>query len=180
MKKIINKAYKKAIKPFIGTGLSKKFPFKQINKLMRKNFQPDILDFHGHKIMTDKVDSLGLSVNPDYEKTEIEFTKKIIKKGYKVLDIGANIGTHTIILAELVGEEGEVIAIEPDPYNFELLLKNVELNKYEDRVKLIQAAGSNKEETISLYINEENRGDHRLYDTGEERKKNRCKNNNNR
>src|SRR2546427_3878451 len=58
--------------------------------------------------------------------------KKIVKKGDTVLDLGANIGYWTCLLADLVGVTGRVFAFEPSPYNFQLLKKNVEMNGYKN------------------------------------------------
>ena len=44
------------------------------------------------------------------------------------MDLGANIGYYTLILAQLVGKSGHVYAFEPDPLNFEILSKNVKEN----------------------------------------------------
>lgn len=42
-----------------------------------------------------------------------------------VVDIGANVGNYTARLSELVGPAGRVIAIEPVPETFELLIGNL-------------------------------------------------------
>ena len=60
------------------------------------------------------------------DKHEIALLKQYVKKGDIVLDIGANIGFYTKILAELVGENGKVYAFEPDKTNFSYLMKNSE------------------------------------------------------
>ena len=61
------------------------------------------------------------------------------RKRYKnVVDIGANLGLHTILLARC---GFSIRAYEPDPVHFELLRRNVELNKLE-KVDLVQAAVS--------------------------------------
>jgi FkbM family methyltransferase len=41
----------------------------------------------------------------------------VIKPGDVVIEVGANVGTETIALADLVGPEGKVYAIEPVPAN---------------------------------------------------------------
>ena len=45
-----------------------------------------------------------------------------------VVDGGAYVGIFTLLAAKLVGEEGKVIAFEPDRENFENLQKNIQLN----------------------------------------------------
>lgn len=113
----------------------------------------------------DSLDSLCLSVNEVYEPCIVEIVNREVKKNDVVLDIGANIGYYTLIFARLVGEGGKVFAFEPDPVNFELLKKNIEINGYKN-VVLVQKAVSEKSETAKLYISEINKGDHRIYDPG--------------
>ena len=52
----------------------------------------------------------------------------IVQPGAVVLDIGANIGAHTLPLARLVGPNGKVYAFEPTQYAFGKLKKNLALN----------------------------------------------------
>ena len=54
--------------------------------------------------------------------------EKLVKEGDVVLDIGANIGAHTIPLAKLVGASGKVFAFEPTSYAFKKQQINVALN----------------------------------------------------
>jgi len=60
--------------------------------------------------------------------------------GDLVVDVGANIGNHTIFFAAIC--ECRVLAIEPDPANFAHLEQNVRLNHLESRVTLIRGAAS--------------------------------------
>lgn len=55
-----------------------------------------------------------------------------------VLDVGANIGTHTIAYARKVGTHGTVIAIEAGKIAFECLTENAK--KFEGKTLLIHAA----------------------------------------
>lgn len=50
--------------------------------------------------------------------------------GMTVLDVGANIGAHTLRFARLVGPEGRVIAFEPMASAFSRLRRNVGLNAF--------------------------------------------------
>ncbi len=52
----------------------------------------------------------------------------IVKPGDTVIDIGANIGAHTLPLAKLVGDGGWVVAFEPTDYAFSKMKKNISLN----------------------------------------------------
>ena len=46
-------------------------------------------------------------------------------KGDIVVDIGVYLGRYTLTSSNLVGESGRVIAIEGDPYNYEILIKTL-------------------------------------------------------
>jgi FkbM family methyltransferase len=61
------------------------------------------------------------------------------------LDLGANVGEYTKILAN---NAGKVVAFEPDPYAFGLLQANT---RHLPNVELIQAAVSTESGTITLY-----------------------------
>ena len=51
------------------------------------------------------------------------------KKGNVVVDAGARIGTFAAKISAAVGDEGRIIAIEPEPHNYACLLKNIEANR---------------------------------------------------
>lgn len=63
-----------------------------------------------------------------------------VRRGDTVLDIGANVGAHTLHLARLVGAEGRVIAFEPTDFAVAKLRANLEANpELEPRVSLHQS-----------------------------------------
>lgn len=120
----------------------------------------------GHKMYVDSSDEgVGqpLIKFGVFGELQTKHFKEQIKKGMTVLDIGANIGYYTLIAARLVGDEGKVIAFEPDPTNFALLKKNVEGNGYKN-VILVQKAVSNKAGEVKLFLRAGNLAGHHLYD----------------
>ena len=48
-----------------------------------------------------------------------------IKPGYKVLDMGCGTGELTRFLAELVGEDGEVVGVDPDEERIRVAKENL-------------------------------------------------------
>ncbi len=54
--------------------------------------------------------------------------RSLVKPGDVVLDIGANVGAHTLPLARAVGETGRVVAFEPTAWAFAKLEANLALN----------------------------------------------------
>lgn len=65
-----------------------------------------------------------------------------VGRGWRVVDVGANHGYFTLLMAELVGPEGRVFALEPNPRLFDLLRRTVRLNGFEDRVTLLPFAAA--------------------------------------
>jgi len=64
----------------------------------------------------------------EFSEGEVELFKQVIRPGDAVLDIGANIGAHTLVFARLVGEQGSVWAFEPQRVPFQTLCANMALN----------------------------------------------------
>jgi FkbM family methyltransferase len=63
-----------------------------------------------------------------YERQTSAVLRKLVSPGSLVLDIGANIGAHTLGLAQLVGSKGHILAFEPTDYAFQKLGRNLALN----------------------------------------------------
>lgn len=169
IRKLLILFYKKIVKILSGHGFGKFLPVIIIKNFIVSLLKSTFAEVQGHKMYLDSKDSLCLSINEVYGPLETEIVKKEVKKGNVVLDIGANIGYHTLIFARLVGERGKVFAFEPDPTNFSLLKKNVEINGYSN-VVLVQKAVSNKTGKLKLYLSKKNLGDHRIYDSQDGRK----------
>jgi FkbM family methyltransferase len=75
-----------------------------------------------------------------FEPRTLKLYAKLVKQGATVLDIGANVGAHTLPLAELVGPQGRVIAFEPTRYALEKMRANIALNTdLTNRIALCQA-----------------------------------------
>jgi len=64
----------------------------------------------------------------EYSQGEMELFGQVIRPGQTVLDIGANIGTHTVFFAQATGSGGTVLAFEPQRLIFQILCANVALN----------------------------------------------------
>jgi FkbM family methyltransferase len=65
----------------------------------------------------------------NYEPVETAFVTRQVKRGMKVLDVGANLGWFAVHLADLVGPEGRVDAFEPRGDLFDLLNKTIRENR---------------------------------------------------
>jgi FkbM family methyltransferase len=98
-----------------------------------------------------------------YEPVETALMKKVIEIGDTVVDVGANIGYFTILMAQCVGPTGSVIAIEPDDENALVLDQNIALHEIGPRVEVVRAAVSDSSGPGILYRSSRNRGDHRMW-----------------
>jgi FkbM family methyltransferase len=76
----------------------------------------------------------------------------VVKKGMTFVDVGANIGTHTLHGARIVGPTGSVIAFEPTPVTFRLLQRSMHLNGLGDVCKCINIALSSSEGLATLHV----------------------------
>lgn len=75
---------------------------------------------------------------------------EVVEEGNVVVDVGANIGYFTALLANLVGPRGRVYAFEPDPRNIELLQHTIKRNGW-THVIAERKAVSNKAGNFLLY-----------------------------
>lgn len=78
----------------------------------------------------------------EFSESEVEHFNKLVKPGMIVLDIGANIGPHTVVFSKLV-KEGIVYAFEPQREIYYQLCGNIALNSLKN-VFCTQAAISNE------------------------------------
>lgn len=164
MTKYFLKIVRSLAKPLIGRHIGRNRLVKFFYGIVLRLLNP--INVQGYKMFLDpKNDALDLLIKPDFETLEREIFKKYIKPGNRVIDIGANIGYHTLLMADLVGDKGRVYAFEPTPKVFNLLKKNIELNGFQN-VALVQKAISNKTGTAKLYLCKSD-GSNKIFDTGE-------------
>ena len=118
----------------------------------------------GFRMFVHPEDDLGFRRNRYYEVEETALCERLVKHGDRVLDVGANIGYFTLLLARLVGPDGEVFSFEPDPEHFSLLTRSVALNGFGQVRAFNEAAGAGPA-TLRLYRSGVNSGMHRLYES---------------
>jgi FkbM family methyltransferase len=104
----------------------------------------------------DRVIGKHLVLYGSYEPLETAAFLPLIQPGDEVLDVGANIGVYTLLMAGAVGK-GRVIAVEPDPTNLELLRANVALNRCTN-VTVVPCALGGETRQVGLRQDPENRG----------------------
>ena len=108
-------------------------------------------------------DAFRLSIYGIHSKLDFEIFKEHVQEGDITIDIGANIGYFTLMLAKLVGPTGKVFAFEPDPRNISLLRKNIEINNYQNII-VIPKAVSNINQKCTLFTSQSSFGQNRIYE----------------
>lgn len=71
---------------------------------------------------------LAIFLGNMFERGTQNALRKWVKPSSLVLDIGANIGAHSLPLAQLVGPSGRVLSFEPTDYAYRKLQRNLDLN----------------------------------------------------
>jgi FkbM family methyltransferase len=85
-----------------------------------------------------------------YERHFAELFSLLVRAGDRCVDVGANVGVHTVRLAKLVGQDGEVIAIEPNPEVMQRAQRNAVLNGLTN-VRVVNAAADDRAGEMRLY-----------------------------
>ena len=156
--------YLKIIKNFShGKGYGKKN--KLINLTVRgieSSLKTNYAQVWAGKMFLHPNDAFRLSIYGIHGAHDFKIIKNNVKDGDNVVDLGANIGYFTLILAKLVGPTGKVFAFEPDPRNLALLKKNVEYNNYKN-VIIIPKAVSNVNDRCTLYTGQKTFGQNKIY-----------------
>jgi FkbM family methyltransferase len=83
----------------------------------------------------------GALFNPDYNLEELNFLRAHTAAGGVFVDVGANVGTYTMVMARHVGANGKVIAIEPHPVTHARLVFNRAASGYAQVILVAAAAG---------------------------------------
>ncbi len=97
-----------------------------------------------------------------WEPFESQLLLRSVQPGGRVLDVGANLGYFSLLAAVRVGQAGHVYAFEPEPRNYRLLEKNIQLNGFEARITPCEAGLSDAAGSAPLYLSNDNLGDHQL------------------
>ena len=88
--------------------------------------------------------------------------QRILSPGDVFIDVGANIGIHTLAAAQAMQGKGRVIAFEPYPPTARLFAKTIWINGFAPIVEIHSVAASNVQGERALYLGETS-GHHSLF-----------------
>lgn len=109
----------------------------------------------GHKMIVDTRDvnlAPHLLLDGYWELWITNALQDLITTGMHVVEVGANVGYYTLLIAHKVGETGKLTAFEANPAIFECLHRNVEINGYLHRVALVNRAVTDRRGEITFRV----------------------------
>jgi FkbM family methyltransferase len=116
------------------------------------------------------VDATDISLTPHlllngyWEIWITQLFSRVIQPGWNCIDIGANCGYYTLLMADLVGNSGRVLAVEPNPTLASLVDRSIQVNGFKPYTEVIAKAASNRVgETTQLCVPDELLGNATIY-----------------
>ena len=123
--KLITEEYKKEVFKYCKREL-----WNEIEKIENKKITKKIKNGRIKCYLGDELSKL-IFVG-DFEEKEAKFVRSFLEGGGVFVDIGANIGLHTIIAASALRKKGTVISFEPVRKSYERLKENCDINKLQN------------------------------------------------
>jgi FkbM family methyltransferase len=103
--------------------------------------------------MSDMIMGLGT-----FEPENINLMGRLLRPGYKMLNLGAHAGLEAMIAANIVGDHGHLYVFEPSNFSNYIVTKGFELNNLSNRATIFKVALSDVKKKSKLYINNGNTG----------------------
>ena len=100
-----------------------------------------------------------------YEQEVSSFLVRVLRPGDVSVDVGAHIGYFSMLAAALVGPAGQVFSFEPEPGNFERLLRHARENGF-SQIQAFNMPVAAQAGEIEFFTNADNDGGHALWDPG--------------
>lgn len=83
-----------------------------------------------------------LALNGIWETWVTQLVARVVRAGDRCVDVGANHGYFSVLLADLIGPAGRLVAVEPNPRLHKLTMASLQANGFSTRAKGIAAAVS--------------------------------------
>jgi FkbM family methyltransferase len=125
----------------------------------------------GTYFMYADADDLGIAphfaLNGYWEAEVTLALARSIRPGSWCLDIGANHGYYTLVLAAAAGPEGHVAAVEPNPRSIDLLTRTLDVNGFLSQVDVVPRAISDRHGDVVKFFIPTHRGMNALVAEGD-------------
>ena len=99
---------------------------------------------HGTMVFNPKDSYVGRSLDlyGEFSNGEVLLFEQVLRPGEIVVEVGSNVGAHTVPLAKAVGPTGRVFAFEPQRVLFQTACANLALNSITNVVARNEAVGA--------------------------------------
>ena len=124
--------------------------------LPKSNFNLEVLNYLSSKILRNKKINfishdtcIGSTINSGvyWEEWMLNYISKYYVNGTNMIDLGANIGTTTLLMSEIISPENKIYSFEPIYHD--ITYKNIIDNNLDDKINLFPCGVGNK---ISTFI----------------------------
>lgn len=106
----------------------------------------------------DETVSANLIVHGEWEPQVSRIVRRLTAPGASVVEVGANLGYYTLLMARAVGENGRVLALEANPRLAGLARRSVHFNGYSGRVRLEAKAAADQAGELSFMTSRRHSG----------------------
>lgn len=113
-------------------------PRKDFNEVAPSRFGPMLLNRNDLYIFN------GIRETGVWSGDELDLLSQLITPGQTVLDVGANMGTHTLAFCNFVGPTGRVHAFEPQRIMYQAMVASVALNSWANVHTHMKLVGAKK------------------------------------
>ena len=126
---------------------------KTSSKVINGSITISVPDYRGEFEIDFRSDILHrLLIYNDYEREIVKLIEKYINPNMDVLDVGSNIGLHSVLFSKIINSNRRVLAFEPTPHAFKFLLKNIKHNKAEHNIIVYNGIATDKEGFYDLNV----------------------------
>ncbi len=77
---------------------------------------------------------------------------RILRPGMRCLDVGANFGYYSVLMGDAVGDDGVVVALEPNPKVTLFLDPTIKVNGLEKRVTILEKAAYSQDDANLNFV----------------------------
>ncbi len=130
--------------------------------ILKQKLKHGIFSFYDN----DKYVGKSLSEYGEWSESEVELIKQLVPNNDVIIEIGSNIGTHTVPLAKHLSNGGKIYAFEPQSQNRKLLEQNIIDNDIENvQVSKIAISSGEGKAYMNTFANDKlsNYGDARIF-----------------